>query len=137
MIPHDYWLGFVATFYSEVYFIDQVLVQYRQHVNNVFGAAKIADGEMPKPKPKKLSKEELIIKARERMYLLYQKVPDSLVSEKIFYKALYESYQDFSLWNNFKRMFIFFGHNKQIMAYKHRNQFRRWLFCLKMFVKIE
>lgn len=135
MIPHDYWLGFVATFNSQVYFLDKVMVLYRQHDANVFGAAKAADRVAPKPK--KISKTELQEKARERVYLLYQKVPDSLVAEKKFYKALYESYQDFSLYNNFKRMCLFFGNNKTIMAYKRRNFLRRWLFCLKMFVKIE
>ncbi len=135
MIPHDYWLGFVATFKSQVYFLDKVMVRYRQHDANVFGAAKAADRIAPKPK--KVSKSELQEKARERVYLLYQKVPDSLVAEKKFYKALYESYQDFSPFNNFKRMRLFFGNNKAIMAYKRRNFLRRWLFCLKMFVKIE
>lgn len=135
MIPHDYWLGFVATFHSQVYFLDKVMVRYRQHDANVFGAAKAADRTAPKPK--KISKAELQAKARERVYLLYQKVPDTLVAEKKFYKALYESYQDFGIMNNFKRMFLFFANNKAIMAYKRRNFLRRWLFCLKMFVKIE
>lgn len=135
MIPHDYWLGFVATFNSQVYFIDRVMVRYRQHDANVFGAAKAADRTAPKAK--KIAKSELQAKARERVYLLYQKIPDSLVAEKAFFKALYESYQDFGLFNNFKRMCLFFGNNKAIMAYKRRNFLRRWLFCLKMFVKIE
>ncbi len=137
MIPHDYWLGFVATFESQVYFLDEVLVRYRQHGNNVFGATKVSDGEMPKPKEKKETTAILQAKARERMFLLYQKLPDSLVAEKKVFKALYESYQDFSLWNNFKRMCTFFGHNKEIMSYKRRSVLRRWFFCLKMFVKIE
>jgi glycosyltransferase involved in cell wall biosynthesis len=135
MIPHDYWLGFVATFNSQVYFLDKVMVRYRQHDANVFGAAKAADRTAPKPK--KVSKAELQEKARERVYLLYQKVPEALAAEKQFYKTLYESYQDFSLFNNFKRMLLFFGNNKAIMAYKRRNFLRRWLFCLKMFMKIE
>ena len=37
MIPHDYWLGFVATFNSKLNFIDIPLVYYRQHQTNVFG----------------------------------------------------------------------------------------------------
>jgi glycosyltransferase involved in cell wall biosynthesis len=135
MIPHDYWLGFVATFNSQVYFLDRVMVRYRQHDANVFGAAKAADRTAPKAK--KIAKTVLQEKARERIYLLYQKVPDALVAEKQVFKALYESYQSFGLYNNFKRMFTFFAHNGPIMAYKRRNAFRRWLFCLKMFVKIE
>jgi glycosyltransferase involved in cell wall biosynthesis len=135
MIPHDYWLGFVATFNSQVYFLDRVMVRYRQHDANVFGAAKAADRTAPKPK--KVSKAELQEKARERIYLLYQKLPDTLEAEKKIFKALYKSYQSFSLYNNFKRMLTFFANNGPIMAYKRRNILRRWLFCLKMFVKIE
>lgn len=135
MIPHDYWLGFVATFNSQVYFLDRVMVRYRQHDANVFGAAKAADRTAPKPK--KVSKAELQEKARERIYLLYQKLPDTLEAEKKVFKALYNSYQSFSLYNNFKRMLTFFANNGPIMAYKRRNTLRRWLFCFKMFVKIE
>lgn len=36
IIPHDYWIGFMATFYGDVKFIDKVLIKYRQHSENVF-----------------------------------------------------------------------------------------------------
>jgi glycosyltransferase involved in cell wall biosynthesis len=32
MIPHDYWLGFVATFNSQVYFLDKVMPMYLEQL---------------------------------------------------------------------------------------------------------
>jgi len=137
MIPHDYWLGFVATFTSPLKYIDTPLVLYRQHNANVFGATKIksADGTIPKRKKKTTTQENE--EARERMRLLYEKCPDHLVEQKEVYRLLNKSYQDFSLSNNFLRMYLFFKYNKRMMAFKHRSLLRRWLFCLKMFFKIK
>jgi glycosyltransferase involved in cell wall biosynthesis len=137
MIPHDYWLGFVATFTSPLKYIDTPLVLYRQHNANVFGATKIksADGTIPKRKKKTTTQENE--EAKERMRLLYEKCPDHLIEQKEVYRLLNKSYQDFSLSNNFLRMYLFFKYNKRMMAFKHRSLLRRWLFCLKMFFKIK
>ncbi len=139
MIPHDHWLGFVATLTGKIKFVDKVLVQYRQHNANVFGAAKVkADEEEPVPvKKKKHSKEDALAQIRERIRLQHEKCPASLVNEKKILAAVMQSYRNFSLGNNFKRMALFFQYNRRILAYKRRNQFRRWLFCLKMFYKIK
>ncbi|MBN8719431.1 MAG: glycosyltransferase family 2 protein [Sediminibacterium magnilacihabitans] len=138
MIPHDHWLGFVATLTGKIKFVDKVLVQYRQHNANVFGAAKVkAEGEPVPAKKKKPGKETELAQIRERMRLQYEKCPESLVNEKKILADVMQSYQDFSLMNNFKRMILFFRYNRRILAYKRRNQLRRWLFCLKMFYKIK
>jgi glycosyltransferase involved in cell wall biosynthesis len=138
MIPHDHWLGFVATLTGKIKFVDKVLVQYRQHNANVFGAAKVkAEGETVQVKKKKPGKEAELMQIRERMRLQYEKCPASLVNEKKILAVMMQSYQDFSLMNNFKRMILFFRYNRRILAYKRRNQLRRWLFCLKMFYKIK
>ena len=136
MIPHDYWLGFVATFYSQLKYIDQPLVLYRQHSDNVFGATKIksADGTLPVRK-RKTAKEELAL-AKQRMQLMYEKCPADLVEQKEVFRVLNKSYQSFSFANNWLRMITFFKYNGRILAFKRRNLLRRWLYCLKMFVKI-
>jgi glycosyltransferase involved in cell wall biosynthesis len=133
MIPHDYWLGFVATCRTSIKFIDIPLVQYRQHIQNVFGAVKVAEG---KRKKEKLTKKESLLSIRERMRLLYEKCPPEL-SQKQVYKQLLKSYQSFSLVNNINRMLLFFKHRHEILAYKNRSELRKWLFCLKMFYKIK
>jgi glycosyltransferase involved in cell wall biosynthesis len=137
MIPHDYWLGFVATFTSPLKYIDTPLVLYRQHDANVFGAAKIKSADGTVPKRKKKTKAQENEEARERMRLLYEKCPTRLTEQKEVYRLLHRSYQSFSLYHNFLRMYLFFKYNKRIMAFKHRSLLRRWLFCLKMFIKIK
>ena len=136
MIPHDYWLGFVATFYSQLKYIDQPLVLYRQHNANVFGAAKIKSADGTAPIRKKKTTAEEIELAKQRMQLMYKKCPADLAEQKNVFRLLNKSYRGFSLSNNWLRMVIFFRYNKTILAFKRRNLFRRWLYCLKMFVKI-
>lgn len=134
MIPHDYWLGFVATCAKPIKYIDIVLVQYRQHTQNVFGAVKVAEG---KRKKKKFSQQEKLQQIRQRMRLLYEKCPQELTVQKEVYRRLNESYQDFSINNNFNRMMLFFQHRDKILAFKNKPPFRKWLFCFKMFYKIK
>ena len=134
MIPHDYWLGFVATCRQPIKFFDMPLVLYRQHTANVFGAVKVAEGKRKKVKP---AKAEKLLQIRERMRWLYAKCPNDLVMQKQVYCDLVDSYQDFSLSNNFKRMMIFFKHRDKILAFKNKPPFRKWLFCFKMFYKIK
>lgn len=38
LVSHDNWLGFVATFYNSLKFLNEPLVLYRRHDTNVFGA---------------------------------------------------------------------------------------------------
>lgn len=136
MIPHDYWLGFVATFYSKLKYIDKSLVLYRQHDSNVFGAAKIKSAEGNTRVRKKKTTDEKLKLARERMQLMYEKCPADLKEQKEIFRLLVKSYRSFSVTDNFLRMIVFFRYNKRILAFKRRNLIRRWLFCIKMFVKI-
>lgn len=133
MVTHDYWIGFVSTFSGPLKFVDKVLVLYRQHNANVIG---ITAGSAKATKKKKTT-EEHNMRARARVRLMYEKCPESLVEEKQFFHTLNETYEDFSFGNNFKRMTAFLRYRDKITAYKKRNELRRILFCLKMFVKIE
>ena len=38
LVTHDFWLGFVATCYSRVVYVNEPLVHYRQHTQNAIGA---------------------------------------------------------------------------------------------------
>ena len=135
MIPHDFWLGFVATCKGPIKFYDAVLVQYRQHTNNVFGAIKVGGSKkIKRKKPTTIHTQNL---AKERMRLLYEKCPDNLTKQKNVLYDLYMSYQSFSLLNNWLRMMTFFKYRKEILAYKNKSAFRKWLFCFKMFVMIK
>lgn len=134
MIPHDYWLGFVATFNSQLLFIDEPLVLYRQHEANVFGVKTDGVKKVKKVKP---AKSTIQAKARERMRLLYEKCPGNLTEYKAAFAGLSKSYQSFSFINNFNRMRLFYKYRYQILAYKNRSEFRKLLFCIKMFWMIK
>jgi len=132
IVTHDYWIGFVATFSGKLKFVDEVLVLYRQHGGNVVGVTAGA----AKATKSRISKEELNEIARKRIRTMYEKCPDHLADVKKVFHSLDKSYQNFSPRNNFTRMMLFFKHRKEITAYKKRTEWRRWVFCIKMFFKI-
>jgi glycosyltransferase involved in cell wall biosynthesis len=135
IMTHDHWLGFVATFNNALKFVNQPLVLYRRHDANVFGALHKKDRKKNDPK----SVAQRLNEAQERVRLLYEKCPAELIEAKRFYHALYQSYQNYSLLNNFNRMCLFFKYRQHILAYKNykkRAALRRWLYCFKTFFKI-
>ena len=54
VIPHDWWISYVATLHGGIKYLDQQLVYYRQHSANVIGAV---GGSKPK-KDKQAKKEK-------------------------------------------------------------------------------
>ncbi|HWB24744.1 MAG TPA: glycosyltransferase family 2 protein [Chitinophagaceae bacterium] len=129
--PHDWILPFIASFSGTVKFVDKPLVKYRQHAENISGLVKTADR-----KDVKKTKQEDLHWIRKRMSALAKVASryDSPVKNVII--ELSESYDAFSFRNNLKRMLLFFKYRHSITAFKKRNNFRKWLFCLKMFFKI-
>lgn len=128
-IPHDYWIGFVATCYGSVKFVDVSLNLYRQHSANVFGAVRIG-----KKKEKISDRNSNRIVAQERLKLLYEKCPSHLPEKEVYFK-LWKSC-NFSFVSNLTRVLLFFRYGHLILAFKHRPWYRRWLFSLKMFIRI-
>ena len=139
MIPHDHWLSFVATFTGGLHFINEPLVLYRQHNGNVFGAAKVksVNGSSTVKIKMKPTTSERNIKIRERVNLMYLKCPTNLKEQKCFFKELNEVYKNFSILNNIKRVILFFKFRYKILSFKRRKEWRRWLFCIKMFWSIQ
>ena len=136
VLPHDWWLSFVATLDGGIAYLPEVLVYYRQHSNNVFGAV----GGKSKKEDKKLRSEKkqlALAHIRERMQIFYNACPDNHLFEKSALGALNNSYQNFSLLNNLQRVYLFFRYQQQLLVVKKRSGFRKLLFCLKMFVMIK
>ena len=131
---HDFWLAFIAACKGEIKYIDQSLVLYRQHRENVFGIIKVEDSEKSKQKEKN---QEEIMKIRKRMSLQYRNCPDTLFPQKEVFKNLNESYTSFSLKNNLLRMSLFFKYRDIFLAYKNKTSIGRLLFCFKMFYKVK
>jgi glycosyltransferase involved in cell wall biosynthesis len=135
-IPHDWWLCYIATFHGGMKYIPEPLASYRQHSANIFGAA---GGKSRKHnKFNKAEKKRLEMKKiRLRINAFYKLCPDDSIKEKEVLRMLVKTYQTFSLINNFQRMILFFNNYEQLLASKKRSVIRKFLFCIKMFVKIK
>ncbi len=135
VIPHDWWIAYNALLNGSIKFLNEPLVYYRQHKENAFGIVgqKARKTALSKHE-KKLLEED---KSRERIKLFYKLCPDRLTEEKNVLKQLMDSYEDFSISNNLKRMQLFFKYKHLLLAPKKYTELRRDLFCLKMFVKIK
>jgi glycosyltransferase involved in cell wall biosynthesis len=142
-VPHDGWLAYHATLYGGVKYLPAVLVKYRQHAGNVFG---VVGGKRKKDsaveragkrvqRAEKKKKELAMIRLRMDAY--YAACPETLVPQRRLLRALVESYRNFSLYNDFRRVALFLANYKLLLAVKNYSTVRKYLFCLKMFVKIK
>ena len=131
IVTHDFWLGFVATCYGGIQYVNEVLVQYRQHTHNAIGANTRQQG---REKPTKRTRIEI---ARKRMQLLFEKCPASLSDQKKVFEILATTYRKTDIWSRWKRMSFFFKYRHLILAYKKKSAFMKILFCIKMFFKID
>jgi glycosyltransferase involved in cell wall biosynthesis len=131
LVTHDFWLGFVATCYSKVVYVNEPLVHYRQHTQNAIGA------DTTKNKSASLTMAQKKQKARARMELLYHKVKETGHQHAGVFEKINNSYASFSLSNNFKRTKLFFDYRGLILAYKKKSALLKVLFAVKMFFKID
>ena len=131
LVTHDFWLGFVATCYSRVVYVNEPLVHYRQHTQNAIGA------DTTKNKTASLTMAQKKQKARARMELLFNKVKEAGHQHEEVFEKINNSYASFSLSNNFKRAKLFYDHRNLILAYKKKSALLKILFAVKMFFKID
>lgn len=134
-MPHDGWLAYHATLYGGVRYLPEVLVKYRQHATNVFGAVGQKRKKDAIARAEKKRRE--LQRIRTRMNAFYQACPESMVPQKRLLKALVECYADFSPWNDLRRMLLFFANYKYLLVVKKYPTWRKYLFCFKMFIKIK
>jgi len=131
LVTHDFWLGFVATCYSRVVYVNEPLVHYRQHTQNAIGA------DTTKNKTGSFTMAQKKQKARARMELLFNKVKEAGHQHEEVFEKINNSYASFSLSNNFKRAKLFYDHRNLILAYKKKSALLKVLFAVKMFFKID
>jgi glycosyltransferase involved in cell wall biosynthesis len=142
-VPHDGWLAYHATLYGGVKYLPEVLVKYRQHTGNVFGVVggkRKKDGAVERAGKKVQraeKKKKELARIRLRMDAYYAACPETLVPQRRLLRALVESYRNFSLYNDFRRVALFLANYKLLLAVKKYSTVRKYLFCLKMFVKIK
>ncbi len=131
LVTHDFWLGFVATCYSKVVYVNEPLVHYRQHTQNAIGA------DTTKNKMASLTLAQKKQQARARMQLLYNKVKETGHEHAVVFEKINEHYSSFSLSHNFKRAKLFYDYRNLILAYKKKSPLLKILFAVKMFFKID
>jgi glycosyltransferase involved in cell wall biosynthesis len=131
LVTHDFWLGFVATCYSTVVYVNEPLVHYRQHTQNAIGA------DTTKNKTVSLTQAQKKQQARARMELLYNKVNETGHKHAVVFEKINDSYSSFSLSNNFKRAKVFYDYRNLILAYKKKSALLKILFAVKMFFKVD
>lgn len=123
VIPYDLWLPFFATFYGEIQYINTAFVQWRQHRSNVTGKA---------------VDQKAKIREMRTVYQMYRDAcPPAFDRERKIFQQLHDSYESYSLKNNFKRMQLYLTYRRYFLAMKKRNKFRKVLFCMKMFFKMK
>lgn len=135
IIPHDWWICYLASAHGGIKCLNQPLALYRQHSNNVFGAVGGKRRKHQKAEDKQRKQRETEI-ARKRIQIFFEQCPPEQALEKKVLQQLTRYYSSFSLRNNCLRMLTFFRYNKLLLASKKRSQLRRWLFCFKTFYKL-
>jgi glycosyltransferase involved in cell wall biosynthesis len=131
IVTHDFWLGFIASCNGGIKYVNEVLVQYRQHTANAIGA------NTRQSKKQQPTTADKINTAQKRMQLLYENCPASLTEQKQVFETLSLTYQRNDFMSRWKRMITFFRYRNIILAYKKKSALMRVLFCVKMFFKID
>ncbi|MEW7290477.1 glycosyltransferase family 2 protein [Aquimarina sp. 2304DJ70-9] len=132
-IPHDWWLAYVASTENNVYYLDEPLVKYRHHQNNIIASSK----KDKKTKKNKRSKRLKRIEKRKRITSFYDKCPDSLEEEKKIILSLKTSYNSFSLVNNFRRVRLFYVNRKEMLKTIKKTAPDKIIYIVTMFFRIK
>ncbi len=136
VVPPDWWLPYLSTFYGGMKYLPEPLVLYRQHQNNamgVTGGKSKKQSEVKKSEKIRRDKEKI----RTRIKAFYNACPDDMTKEKKVLHKLVKSYENFSLINNFRRCTVFFRYRDIFLSVKKHSSLHRFFFCFKMFVKIK
>ena len=128
-IPHDLWIAFKASQYSEIPVIKEPLVGYRQHDNNVFGA-KGKQGQ-------KGEEAKRINLSHRRLQIFTENTAAQLKNEISVFENLAKSYTDKSVKMRLKRIAIFWKNRDTLLLFKKRIKIRKMFYCLTVFWKYQ
>jgi len=123
-IPFDYWLAFHAAQHSEIPFVNEVLVRYRQHSSNVIGALGLKHG---KRKSNHKEYEFQLLK------LLGSSLDEKLLYEKDVFKVLIDTFLDKSFKSRHQKVKTFIRNRKTLLFFKKKNNLRQIFYCLKLY----
>lgn len=136
VIPPDWWLPYLSTFYGGMKYLPEPLVLYRQHAENVsgvIGSKRKKENKVSKSERRQSDKEKI----RTRIRAFYKACPEDMIEEKKVLQSLAETYENFSLANNFRRFTLFLRYRDIFLSVKNHSALHRFFFCFKMFYKIK
>lgn len=123
-IMYDRWISYCASANNGIKYIDITLVRYRQHESNTFGIKKSNKREKP-------SKAEKFRKKLEELRSLSAAPVKDENTKSITLELISLFKRNCSL----RRSLFFFRNYSTILSVKKKSDFRKILFCLKMFFK--
>lgn len=124
LVPHDWWVTFLASCYNGVSYYDDALVKYRIHDSNVIV------NNTKKNKVKRRAER------KARIHAFYNACPEQNVAKNIL-NRINNSYQSFNLSNNLSRVIVFFKHRNALLKLLNKSALKRVSFALSMFTKLK
>ncbi len=128
-IPHDLWIAFKASQYGEIQVIDEHLVGYRQHDNNVFGVK----GQLGV----KGEKTKRINLSQRRVQIFAENTASHLENEKKIFEQLADSYTDKSIKMRLRRVKIFWKNRDSLLLFRDRTKIQKMIYCISAFWKYQ
>jgi glycosyltransferase involved in cell wall biosynthesis len=123
-IPHDYWMAFFAAQYGSMAYVDESLVGYRQHTGNSLGGIGMG----------KKSKIDKWFEVYERLTIFAVTIKDAKLSnEKHIIELLADKYIHLTLKKRVEKVILFLKYRDKLLVLKKRNDFRKMIYCFKMF----
>ena len=126
LIPHDWWLTYLASVNNGVTYFNKPLVKYRHHQNNVIASTK-----------KKEKNPNRLAERKHRIENFHNACPETFIHEKRTIAAINNSYKKFSFTNNLKRTFLFLRNQKELLQILKKSTFKKTIFSINMFFKLK
>lgn len=124
LIPHDWWIAFLASFHGGIVYFNEALVKYRIHDENALVLNK-----------NRKSIENKVTKRQIRIREFYNACPDRSSSKPVLLE-LNDLYQNITFLNKFKKIALFFKHKEALFAINKKKGFSRIHYILRQFNKL-
>lgn len=122
-IPYDYWLAFHAAQHGQIPYVDEPLVQYRQHESNAIGATGV----------RKVTSHPYSIKTQLTLFAAAAQY--ATPQERKVLERLAPIISDYSLKSRILKVGIFLANRNNLLFFRRRNTLRKTSYCFKMFYK--
>lgn len=124
-IMFDRWISYNAAANNGIKFFNKPLVKYRQHGTNTIGVGKFKNRKQRETAKEKFNKKLAELKT-------FSTTPVKSVETKMIVKKMLELFNhNWSL----KRSLFFFRNSDKMLVIKNKSNFRKILYCIKMFFK--